>query len=160
MGDDRLATLYETYAPTILALCRRLLGDKAAAEDAMHETFLRVHRHLDRAGDGRTAMVWIYRIATNYCFNQIRDGKNEPLAVDVLPDRAGQSLEDVLADRDFASRLIRGAPVKLRAAAWLYHVDELEQTEIADVLEISLRTVVTRLAAFIAYARRFARRAG
>jgi DNA-directed RNA polymerase specialized sigma24 family protein len=55
-----------------------LLGDRAAAEDAIQETFLRVQRHLDRAPDAGEALIWVYRIATNYCLNEIRDRKLRP----------------------------------------------------------------------------------
>src|SRR5437762_3845020 len=70
---DRLTGLYRMYGPIIYARCMRLLGDRAAAEDATQETFIRVHRHLHKAPD--EALGWIYRIATNYCLNEIRNRK-------------------------------------------------------------------------------------
>jgi len=63
---DRLTYLYRTYGPAIYARCRLLLADPSAAEDATQETFLRVHRHLDRVPSAREGLYWIYRVATNY----------------------------------------------------------------------------------------------
>ena len=155
---DRLTELYRTYGPYIHARCCRLLGDRAAAEDATQETFMRVHRHLDRAPDGREALAWIYRIATNYCLNEIRDRKLRPEPADALPEPRAESLERVLANRELAERIVRRSPEKLRVVAWLHHVDGLDQGEVARVLDISRRTVVNRIAEFAEHARKYAQR--
>ena len=57
MTEDRLTTLYRMYGPIIYARCVRLLGDRAGAEDAIQETFVRVQRHLDKAPDSKEALV-------------------------------------------------------------------------------------------------------
>jgi RNA polymerase sigma-70 factor (ECF subfamily) len=138
----------------IYARCRRLLGEGAAAEDATQETFMRVQRHLDKA-DSREALAWIYRIATNYCLNEIRNRKRRPEPHDEPPDIAIDGLEGALSDRDLAERIVARAPEKLRVVAWLHHVDGLDQAEVARVLGISRRTVVNRLAEFTDNARKF-----
>ena len=115
--------MYRLYGSTIYARCRRILGDEQAAEDAAQEAFVRVYRHLEKVPDSEHALLWIYRVATNYCLNQIRD-----------------------------ERMV-GIPEKLRCVAWLYHVDGMNQQEVADTLGISRRTVVNRLADFNRLAR-------
>lgn len=160
MTEDRLTALYRTYGPFIYARCSRLLGDSAAAEDATQETFMRVHRHLDKAPDSNEALAWIYRIATNYCLNEIRNRKRRAVPHETLPDMVGESTEATLADRDLAARIIHRSPEKLRAVAWLHHVDGLDQADVARVLGISRRTVVNRLAAFGDSARKFLGRSG
>ena len=157
--SDRLTLLYKTHGPAIYARCRRLLVDDALAEDAAQETFLRVHRHLDAAPSSDEALRWIYRIATNYCLNKIRDRKNAPFPVDELASIAGGEIgEERLANRDLASRLIREAPEQVRTAAWLYHVDGMDQAEVAEVLGVSRRTVVNYLANFARHAKKFVSR--
>ncbi len=159
--EQRIATLYRSHGPAILSRCRRILEDAAAAEDATQETFVRVQRHLARAPDGRAALAWIYRIATNYCLNEIRNRKVRAVPYDVLPEGVTASLapvERALADADFARRLIRHAPEKLRVVAWLHHVDGMDQAEVAEVLDISRRTIVNRLSDFEQFARRFLQR--
>lgn len=157
MTEDRLTELYRLYGPAIYARCRRLLGDGASAEDATQETFMRVHRHLAKA-DSREALAWIYRIATNYCLNEIRNRKHRPEPHDELPDVIGADVAGILADRDLAARIVERAPEKLRVVAWLHHVDGLEQGEVARVLDISRRTVVNRLAEFAENAKKFVQR--
>jgi RNA polymerase sigma-70 factor (ECF subfamily) len=157
---DQLTELYRAYGPIIYSRCRRLLGEDAAAEDAAQETFMRVHKHLDRAPDPRAALGWIYRIATNYCLNELRDRKRRAEPREELPEPDGdrRSEEGMLADRDLCERIVRRAPEKVRAVAWLHHVDGLDQGEVAEVLGISRRTVLNRLAEFGKNARKFAHR--
>ncbi len=136
--------------------CLKLLRDEAAAEDATQETFVRVLRHLERAPSREDATRWIWRIATNYCLNQLRDRARAPEPRDELPDLpAGASPEEALADRDLARRIIARVDAKLRAVAWAHYVDGLEQVEAAQLLGISRRTVANRLAAFDERARKF-----
>jgi RNA polymerase sigma-70 factor (ECF subfamily) len=156
--DDRLTTLYRMYGPVIYARCARLLGDRAAAEDATQETFVRIHRHLAKAPDPSEALAWVYRIATNYCLNEIRDRKLRPVAEAEMPELATGNLEAALADRDLVARIVKRSPEEVRAVAWLHHVDGMDQGEVARVLGISRRTVVNRLAEFKANARKFVAR--
>jgi RNA polymerase sigma-70 factor (ECF subfamily) len=160
MTEDRLTELYRRYGPVIYARCRALLQDEAAAEDATQETFIRVHRHLDRVPAEREALFWIYRVATNHCLNELRDRKQRPLLAEPPLDRPCPQgdPEGRLADRDLAARLIGAAPTKVRAIAWLYHVDGFEQEEVADILDVSRRTVINRLALFMENARKVLRR--
>jgi RNA polymerase sigma-70 factor (ECF subfamily) len=158
--DDRLTELYRKFGPVIYARCRQMLDTEQAAEDATQETFVRVHRHIDRAPDSREALAWIYRIATNYCLNEIRDRKKRPELRGELPELPDGLGEGQLADRDLARRLVKHTPTQLRTIAWLYHVDGLQQDEIANVLGISRRTVVSRLAQFVEHSRKFVRRSG
>ncbi|MDB4955334.1 MAG: family polymerase sigma factor [Myxococcales bacterium] len=160
MTEDRLTTLYRMYGPVIYARCMRMLGDRSTAEDATQETFIRVQRHLDKAPESAQALAWIYRIATNYCLNEIRDRKLRPDLPGEIPEGASAPLETILADRDLVARIVKRSPEKLRATAWLHHVDGLDQGEVARVLGSSRRTVVNRLAEFAENARKFADRSG
>ncbi len=122
---------------------------------------MRVHRHLDKAPDSNEALFWIYRIATNYCLNEIRDRKHRPeLNEHILDTTASDDLETILADRDLVARIVRRSPEKVRAVAWLHHVDGIDQGEVARILRVSRRTVVNRLVEFASSARKFAARNG
>jgi RNA polymerase sigma-70 factor (ECF subfamily) len=155
MADDPLTMLYRRYGPFIYARCARMLRDRAAAEDATQETFMRVHRHLHKAPDSDAALAWVYRIATNYCLNEIRDRRLRPLAEPELAEDVGEDLETALANRDVAAKIVQRSPERLRTPAWLHHVDGLDQGEVARVLGISRRTVGNRLAEFANHARKF-----
>jgi RNA polymerase sigma-70 factor (ECF subfamily) len=158
MDDRRLSELYRQYGGLIYARCRRFLRDDAAAEDATQETFLRAAVHLDRATGPGEAMAWIHRVATNYCLNELRDRRRRAEPRAELPELAAERVDEALADRDLAARLVARAPEKLRVVAWLHHVDGIEQGEVARLLGISRRTVVTRLQTFAENAHKFMRR--
>lgn len=158
MREDRVTELYRSYGPVIHARCRSLLGEDAAAEDATQETFMRVHRHLDKAPDAREALRWIYRIATNYCLNELRNRRSRPEPRLELPEVAGGSLEPTLADRDLCARIVARAPKKIATVAWLHYVDGLDQEEVARVLGISRRSVVNHLGTFVENAQKFIQR--
>jgi RNA polymerase sigma-70 factor (ECF subfamily) len=155
LADDPLTTLYRRYGPFIYARCTRLLGDRAAAEDATQETFMRVHRHLHKAPDPGEALAWVYRIATNYCLNELRDRRHRLPADPEHAESLGEDLGAALANRDVAAKIVRRSAEKLRTAAWLHYVDGLDQGEVARVLGISRRTVGNRIAEFTENARKF-----
>jgi len=163
MRSDRLTELYRRYGPAIYARCRTMLSDESAAEDATQETFMRVQRHLDRVPSAREALYWIYRVATNYCLNELRNRRGHGLPHAELADLPELShgidaVEARLADQDLARRLIARARPNVRLVAWLYHLDGFEQEEVAAIVGVSRRTVATRLAEFSSNARKFVRR--
>jgi RNA polymerase sigma factor (sigma-70 family) len=67
---------YLTHRDEVLGYLRRLLGQRA--EDAWQETFLRALRAYDRLEHGRHLRAWVFTIATNVAFDELR-GKPEPL---------------------------------------------------------------------------------
>jgi RNA polymerase sigma-70 factor (ECF subfamily) len=155
---DRFDDLYARFAPGVYARCRQMLRDQAAAEDATQEVFLRIHRSLDRVQGQRQVFAWLYRTATNHCLNEIRNGRLRPALVRSTPERVGPPAESRLADRDLVVRLVRELPEELATTGWLYHVDELEQAEIAEICGVSRRTIINRLARFAQQARAFIER--
>lgn len=160
VAEDRLAELYRRFGPTIYSRCRRLLRDETLAEDATQEVFMRVFRHIEAAPNDQAALAWIYRISTNFCLNQIRDRSRQAEPVSELPEQVGEHPEPSMIDRDLALRLLHRSPENLRAAAVLYYVDGMEQTQVAEVLGISRRTVINRLGEFAERARKYAGREG
>jgi RNA polymerase sigma-70 factor, ECF subfamily len=159
MGEDRVTELYRAHGPVIYWRCLRLLGDPASAEDATQETFMRVHRYLDRTPDADEALRWIFRVATNYCLNELRARRSRPEPHAEPPEPARGSPEQVHVDRDLVQRIAGAVPEKLRTVAWLHLVDEMTHEEVARILGISRRTVINRIAEFTARAQKIARRA-
>ncbi|MBS2027674.1 MAG: sigma-70 family RNA polymerase sigma factor [Deltaproteobacteria bacterium] len=157
MAEDRLTDLYRRFGPLIFARCRRLLRDPALAEDATQEVFVRVYKHLDRAPSDDEALAWMYRISTNYCLDLMR--RKSVRGEESEPDErmpAEDAPTDLrIEDRDLVMKLLGRTPEKLRAPALLYHVDGMEQEQIAKLLNVSRRTVINRLQEFAERAKKF-----
>ncbi len=88
------------------------------AEDATQETFQRVHKHLATVPEGREGLFWIYRVATNYCLNEIRNRKLRPTATDpAITDAFSIDDASVFENRTAVRQLINRAAPKLRSVA-------------------------------------------
>lgn len=153
-ASDRVGELYARFGPTIYARCRRMLKERAAAEDATQEVFMKVLRHIDSAPSEDAVLPWIHRITTNHCLNLIRDGKRRTDATCSVPEADVEDFEDSVVTRDFAHRFLEQTPPELRIPAVLYHVKGMEQARVARSLGVSRRTILYRLAAFTESARR------
>jgi RNA polymerase sigma factor (sigma-70 family) len=155
--EQRFATLYRTFWPVVYGRCRRLLSSRQLAEDAAQDIFLKVMSRGARLPPFEETGRWIRRVTSNHCFNHLRDQKRRDnarleLELELEPQRA--PLADNLAARDLVRRVIASVPGDVGLVGWLNHVDELDQRDIAEQLNISRRTVVTRLSAFNTRARR------
>lgn len=120
------------------------------AEDITQETFLRAHRNLGRFDETRPIFPWLYRITRNLCLNRIeRVAKRETRLpeFDYVADKAAGPEESAVAAgerervRDAVSRL----PEPHRRIIELSHFQECSYREIADLLEIPIGTVMSRL---------------
>ena len=91
-GDERaFAELYDRYAPGLLAFSIQYVGDRAAAEDVVQQTFLAAYRVLSEGTELEHPRAWLYHVARNNSLTTIRD--RGPAAVDAelaaeLQDRA------------------------------------------------------------------------
>ena len=65
--DELLISLVDQYQSSLLRLCFIYLHDKALAEDAVQETFLKAHRSLSSFRGDSSEKTWLTRIAMNTC---------------------------------------------------------------------------------------------
>ena len=146
------AALYREYHPIVYHHCRRFLVTSVAADDATQEIFTRLIRNRSQVPLGEGTARWLHRVAVNHCLNQLRDERRRRQVATAEEPHA--VAHDHVATRDLAGRLLARMPVDLRLVAWLRYGCDLELQEIATMLHVSRRTVVTRLATFNARARR------
>jgi RNA polymerase sigma-70 factor (ECF subfamily) len=84
-APDELAGQFEQHRRELTAHCYRMLASPFEAEDAVQETLLRAWRSYERF-EGRAALrSWLYRIATNVCFDMLDSRKRRPRPMDLGP---------------------------------------------------------------------------
>jgi RNA polymerase sigma-70 factor (ECF subfamily) len=156
----------EQYRHDLTGYCYRMLGSAFEAEDAVQETMLRAWRSLDRF-EGRSALKsWLYRIATNVCFDQLngRERRARPMdlgpAQEPLLENMAELPEvtwitplptpDELAEQRETLRLafvaaLQHLPPKQRAALILCEVLKWQATEAAELLDTSVASINSAL---------------
>ena len=147
------------------AIHRYILGivhDSTEAEDLTQETLLRAYRKLSALQDHTRLAPWLYRIATNVCYDRFRQAsyRHRPQSLERQGDDASHSdqpeapvddaprLDKVMEQKEMSAcvqRYMRQLSDSYRAVILLHDVQGLTNPEIAAMLEISLATVKIRL---------------
>lgn len=131
----------------LYALCRRLTGNDADADDATQETLLAIVRGLRGfSGDSRFT-TWSYRIAVNASLDELRRRRRrpEPRSDHQEPVSPVSPVENADRRLDIDAAL-RQLPAEFRAAVVLRDLCGLDYAEIAATLDIPLGTVRSRIA--------------
>jgi RNA polymerase sigma-70 factor (ECF subfamily) len=153
-----LKSLYEQYGFIIYRRCATILRSEDEAKDAMHSVFVKFADEYHRIREKGAAVAWIYKAATNHCFNLLRDRRKFDPAVDadLLPDRG--DLESRIDARRAINMLMHGTDARMRDAVYFTYVEELSQEEIRAITGQSPATIRRNLAKFRERVARFARR--
>jgi RNA polymerase sigma-70 factor (ECF subfamily) len=146
-AEDETARLYSEYRAKIYRHCLRHLRSREDAEDAVQNTFLRVHTALQRGVVPEFEGPWLYKIAHNVCLSR-RLGATRRARVEAPTDLG--SLEERTAAREPPRDELFGLddalaamPPRLRCAILLREWQGLSYAEIAETLDISHSAVET-----------------
>jgi RNA polymerase sigma-70 factor (ECF subfamily) len=154
-GDDEAtAALVERYAPRVLRFGLKLCRDEEDAREVLQQTLLTAARGL-RAFRGESRLAtWLFSIARSFCIKQRTRGQaavqTQPLddAVLELPAPEREIPDQRLAARELEAALelaIRGLEPSQREVLVLRDVEGLSAAEVAQVLELSVDAVKSRL---------------
>ena len=165
MADDDVAftRLMRRWESPIIRLCARMTGDMHRGEDLKQETFARVFAHRkDFKPDGKFS-TWVWRIALNLCYDDLRKKGRRPELVGIAEEEeAGAAMEaapeetrpDALAsltdDCETVRRALLRLPERNRAALVLRYCEGLKMREVAEVLQIPETTAASRVGAGLA----------
>jgi len=162
LGDEKsYERLIQRFQTPVYNLAWRLVNDPADASDVVQEVFLKVFRNIGQFRRDSSLRTWVYRIAVNESHNRRRwlfrhrrgetgieenfddsEGRERPL-MDM-----GETPFDFTMNREAQLLLEEGLaainPV-FRAALVLREVEDMSYEEIAEILEVSLGTVKSRI---------------
>jgi len=160
------ATFAEQAMPLMSSLytaALRMTRNPADAEDLVQETYLKAYRAFASFQEGTNLKAWLYRILTNTYINTYRAKKRRPEQADVddVEDlylyrhlgglegaTAGRSAEDELLDHlteGEVKEALEALPEQFRMAVLLADVEGFSYKEIAEILDIPIGTVMSRL---------------
>lgn len=148
-GDpDAFRILYEGHVGRIYALCLRLAGDAARAEELVQDTFVRAWQKLPDFRGESAFGTWLFRIAVNVALAERRAAGRREARIgltadpDALPT-AGRTVDP--GDRLDLEQAIAGLPPGARAVFLLYDVEGYQHTEISEMTGIAEGTSKAQL---------------
>jgi len=165
LSNERNRQFEQQMLPHIDTLYRAALSmtrSPAAADDLVQDTYVRAFQYFDNFEGGTNSRAWLFRILTNLYINSYRKKNREPekLSFDELEDfylhnrltdaerSGGPSPEEAVVQKLEASAIreaIEKLPDEYREVVILADLNELSYQEIADMLQIPIGTVRSRL---------------
>ena len=164
-GDERaFEALIEPYADATYRLCLRMMGNEQDAADMAQEAFLRAWRSLSSYKGQSRFSTWLYRVTSNVCLDELRRRRRgetesmqaleengfEPVDPAETPEMAARRVVDhpdscrAELRRDLAEAISQLGSEQ-RAALILRDVQGLPYEEIAQILDLNLNTVKSRI---------------
>ncbi|HET7628074.1 MAG TPA: RNA polymerase sigma factor SigW [Bacillales bacterium] len=159
-GDQNaFGDLIDLYQNKVYSICYRLIGNRQEAEDLTQETFLRAYLNLDSYQADKKFSSWLFRIATNVTIDRLRKKKPDYSLDAEISGTDGMTMytqlasdgwlpEEEAVETELKERLhgeIMQLPPKYRAAIVLKYIEDLSLKEIAEILNLPLATVKTRI---------------
>ncbi len=138
--------LYEKYGGVLMAICLRYTGDREAAEDVLHDGFLRIFESIVQftyQGEG-SLKAWLSKVMVNEALGYLRK-RNAQIQQEVLldeipdlPDADNENVEEI--PRSALMKMIGELPEGYRTVLNLYVFEDKSHKEIASILGITEHT--------------------
>ncbi len=151
------------HQPSVFAFALSLAGDRSVAEDLVQDTLLRAWRSFSTFTIGSDCRAWLFKICKNRFFDLCRERKRRARFEDLeviqptaeeTPYEVSRDLDRRLLGKSYDPELLSGEvkraieeiPSEFSEPIILNDLDEMKYSEIADILEIPLGTVRSRIA--------------
>ncbi len=152
-GDlEALGELYDQHRRMVYRTALVITGDQDAASDLLQDVFLRLFRFAENIDSTRPIEPWLYRMTTNLAYDWVKRQSRLPRPIEDLVDWLaipGRNPTDTAAEWNDDWREVQQAisslPLPQRVVITLYYLNDLPLQEIADILEVPVGTVKSRL---------------
>lgn len=146
-GDTTaFGALVRSQQRAVYSLALRMLSDRQQAEDLAQEVFLRLYRNLSSVGSLAHLSFWLRKVTLNGAIDRLRrETRYEAVPLEQAGDISSEATNaDPLLERRLRSLLGQLAPAP-RAVLLLRYQEDLDPTEIARTLSMSVNTVKSHL---------------
>ena len=134
--------IYQHYEQPLLRIALRMLGQIQDAEDAVQTTFIKLYHGIKNYKHSAKFSTYLYRILLNVCYDLL--GKRKKMSLQDLDSvNPSYSVDDELKIQ--LESAILELPEKMRACFILFAVEEFKQTEIAEILKLSVGGVKSNI---------------
>jgi RNA polymerase sigma factor CnrH len=157
-GDDfALNEIMQRYKERVYRLAWRYVGNEESALDVTQEAFTKLYFNINKYDPAYKFSTWLFQIAVNLCRDYLRKNKNNTrnLSLDAMNEsgpgdwqRSDENIEAGFLSRQQLAMLRREIdllPDTLKEAFILFAVEERTQAECAEILNVSAKTVETRV---------------
>jgi len=149
---------YSCYASKLLNFAKQMLADADTAEEIVSDLFVQIWTKRAIIRDIQKPQLYLYKSLKNGCLNEIRKKVYTSQAIDYELEEhtASQAPDplDVLIDKELHALLteaLNSLPMQRKVIFTLIREDGLKQKEVAELLDISLRTVENQLYRTVKY---------
>lgn len=149
---EALGEIYDHHKRLVYRTALAITNDHEAAADLLQDVFLRLFRFAANIDPTRPLEPWLYRMTANLAYDWIKRRKRWPRPLEDLVDWIAGSPKsnpsDVAEQRDELRELQRAVtalPLPQRIVVVLYYLNDLSLQEIAEILEVPVGTVKSRL---------------
>ena len=148
---DALAAMYSAYKGRIYTFLLRFLADPEMADDVTQETFTKAYAALDRLTREHRVLPWLYRIATNAAIDHVRRRKRiRWIHIGSVADTSEEPhMNDEHArvpEREHIQAVLRRLPPENAIALLLHAVEGYSYDEIAQIQNVTMTAVRSRIA--------------
>ncbi len=133
--------IYRDHGHVVLRRARGILGDDAAAQEALQEIFLSLLDRPEQFAGQSSITTFLYSATTHHCLNTLRNQRKRGQLLTREGKQRSAQREATLEEQVLASELLALLSAKLATVAVHYYIDEMSQDEIADILGCSRRMV-------------------
>ena len=146
IGHREMVRLAEAERQRLLQYALYRLGNRADAEDAVQDAFVRMYQRM--AGEGledSNLTGYLYRTLSNVCVTRLREmGHMQTVSLDGQPEAAEPETEDLEAEFRRISQLLNGIPDEQAEVIRLHYYGDKTFREIADILDVPITTAKSR----------------
>ena len=145
--EEAFRELYDKYAGYALRVAAAVTKRKASAADAVQETFIRVYKNIKSYDINQPFKPWFYKILINECNRLMKNVFRTIYFSDYFNNSPNEAYEDNhrILEHEELYEAIKGLKIIHRLPLILKYLNDFTENEIADILELNLNTVKSRL---------------